>query len=202
LPLSGALKVKYQTEIAQDATEIDAFAQLLRNEGALSYLEIGSKFGGSLWRVANSLPPGSRIVSVDLPSGTKAWNESSESLKACIKELQHRGYDAHMIWGDSTAPDVVDAARELGTFDAILIDADHRLPGVTADWNNYRLMGEIIAFHDIGWKRAPDWVGTRIDVPDLWDKIKGDYRHREFKYCPTGKNNGIGVLWRCFSADT
>jgi predicted O-methyltransferase YrrM len=187
--------MKYETEIAQVAEEIDAFADLLRNEGVLSYLEIGSKFGGSLWRVANCLPPGSRIVSVDLPSGTKAWNESGESLKACIKELQHRGYDAHVIWGDSKADETVASAVARAPYDAIFIDADHRLPGVTADWENYGPMGTIIAFHDIAWHREADWKGVRIDVPQFWDKIKHDYRHRELRFCPTGKNNGIGVLW-------
>jgi hypothetical protein len=59
-----------------------AFAPLLVREGVTSYLEVGSKFGGSLWRAANALPKGSRIVSVDLPGGTKAWKESEASLKA------------------------------------------------------------------------------------------------------------------------
>jgi hypothetical protein len=57
-------------------------------------------------------------------------------------------------------------------------------------------MCRLVAFHDIAWRRAPEWVGVRIDVPEFWDSIKGDYRHEEFKFCPTGKNNGIGVLWR------
>jgi hypothetical protein len=68
---------------------------------------------------------------------------------------------------------------------------------VTADWINYGPMSRnIVAFHDISWRRAPDWVGTRIDVPEFWDAIKHDYRHRELKMCPSGKNNGIGVLWK------
>jgi hypothetical protein len=57
-------------------------------------------------------------------------------------------------------------------------------------------MTRIIAFHDIAWQRAPDWVGTRIDVPEFWARVKGPARqHAELKLCPTGKNNGIGVLW-------
>jgi hypothetical protein len=91
---------------------------------------------------------------------------------------------------------VIEKVRALGPFDAVMLDADHRLPGVTADWINYGPMGRMVAFHDIAWRRAPEWVGTRIDVPQFWDSIKGHYRHEEFRFCPTGKNNGIGVLWR------
>lgn len=188
---------RYLTDAAQDEREIAAFCDLLAAEGVRSYLEIGSKFGGSLWRAANALPRGSRIVSVDMPNGTKAWKESEASLKACVAALNANGHEASVIWGNSMDLTVVERVRALGPFDAILIDADHRLPGVTADFNNYGPMGRIIAFHDLAWRRAPEWAGTRIDVPEFWASIKDDYaRTQEFIFCPTGKNNGIGVLWR------
>jgi predicted O-methyltransferase YrrM len=186
----------YETSIAQDETEIQAFTDLLRREGVRSYLEIGSKFGGSLWVVGKSLPYGSRIVSVDLPAGTKAWAQSQVSLANCVNKLNLSGRDAHLIWGNSTSPDVIEQVRALGPYDCILIDADHRLPGLTQDWLNYGPMGRMIAFHDISWRRQPEWKGVRIDVPQFWDALKGDYRHEEFRFCPTRKNNGIGVLWR------
>jgi predicted O-methyltransferase YrrM len=181
----------------QDEAEISALADLFRREGVRSYLEIGSKYGGSLRRVTDAMEPvGARVVAVDMPSGSKAWPKSSAALTSTVQGLKQRGFEAHLVWADSQDPTTVDAVRLLGSFDAVLIDADHRLPGVTADWNNYGPMGRMIAFHDISWRRAPDWVGTRIDVPEFWSSIKGDYRHEEFKLCPTGKNNGIGVLWR------
>lgn len=187
----------YETNIAQDEQEIAAYCEILKQSESSLYLEIGSKFGGSLWRAARSLPVGSRIVSVDLPNGTKAWAESSASLKACVAELNRLGYDAHIIWGNSQARDVVRKVETFGPFDAIMIDADHRLPGVTTDWINYEPMSRnIVAFHDIGWKRAPGFDKTPIDVPQFWDSIKSNYRHQEIKLCPTGKNNGIGVLWK------
>ncbi len=175
--------------------EIDGLAEILVAEGVRSYLEIGSKFGGSLKRVAERLPKGSRIVAVDLPRGTKAWPESERSLKAVIDDLKGAGYDAHLIWGDSTAPDIIAKVRALGPFGGCFIDANHTLPFVQKDWANYGPMARIVAFHDIGWRRAPDWEGCRIDVPEFWDRVKQDYRHQELKFCPTGKNNGIGVLW-------
>ncbi len=185
------------TQILQDEQEIAALADLFAKEGVSSYLEIGSKFGGSLRRIAEVMPKGSRIVAVDLPNGTKAWRESSVALTGLVRKLSDNGYDARVIWGDSQAPEIVERVRELGPFDAVLLDADHRLPGVTRDWENYGPMSNrLVAFHDIAWRRAPEWQGTRIDVPALWDSIKLRYRHREFKFCPTGKNNGIGVLWK------
>jgi predicted O-methyltransferase YrrM len=177
--------------------EIDGLADILVREGVTSYLEIGSKFGGSLLRVAERLPAGSRIVSVDMPNGTRAWKESEAELKAAIAKLRLKGYDAHVIWGDSTAPATIEQVRKLGPFGAIFIDANHTRPFLEKDWANYGPLGNIIvAFHDINWHRAPEWVGTRIDVPEFWDQIKSGYVHQELKLCPTGKNNGIGVLWR------
>lgn len=191
------MSTKYLTDAAQDPAEIAAFCALLAAEGVKSYLEIGSKFGGSLWRVGTAIGPGARVVAVDLPGGTKAWKESEASLKSCCAELQRQGNAAQVIWGDSGDPRVIDQVRKFGPYDAILIDADHRLPGVTRDWLNYGPMGRIVAFHDLAWRRAPEWVGTRIDVPQFWASIKDDFaRTQEIILCPTGKNNGIGVLWR------
>lgn len=184
------------TTILQDEAEIAAFVELLHRERITSYLEIGSKFGGSLNRVAEILPERSKIVSVDLPNGTKAWPESKLSLESLIDSLKAHGHEAHLIWGNSADPEVIAKVKALGPFDAILIDADHRLAGVTADWKNYGPLGRIVAFHDIAWHRAPEWQGTRIDVPEFWDSIKDAYQYEEIVLCPTGKNNGIGVLWR------
>lgn len=176
--------------------EIAGLAAILKREGVRSYIEIGSKFGGSLRRAAEVLPKGSRIVAVDLPNGTKAWSESRNSLTGLMTELRACGHDTHLIWGDSTVPDIIARVRALGPFDACFIDANHTMPYVEKDWANYGQMSRIVGFHDISWHRAPDWVGCKIDVPQFWDRIKGVYRHEELRFCPTGKNNGIGVLWR------
>ena len=185
------------TEILQNEEEITALVEIFRQEGIRSYLEIGAKFGGSLQRIGEAMPAGSRIVAVDLPNGTKAWAQSSVSLTNVVAGLRKQGKDAQIIWGNSQDAVIVEQVRKLGPFDAILLDADHRLPGVTADWKNYGPMASsMVAFHDIAWRRAPEWEGTRIDVPQFWNDLKLKYRHREFKFCPTGKNNGIGVLWK------
>lgn len=187
----------FEKEILQDGQELAEFCELLAQEGVLSYLEIGSKFGGSLWRAAMAMPKGSRIVAVDLPEGTRAWPASRKSLDECVRELDHLGYDAKVIWGNSQESRIVSEVEKLGPYDCVMIDADHRLAGVTADWLNYGEMSRnLVAFHDIAWRRAPTWEGVRIDVPQFWNRIKVDYRHKEIVRCFTGKNNGIGVLWK------
>lgn len=189
--------MKYRTDTLQDPVEIEEFCEIVKAEECSSYLEIGSKFGSSLWRAAQSMPKGSRIVSVDLPNGTKAWTESRLSLVACVDELKKQGYDARIIWGDSQSFDVVRQVAVAGPFDCVMIDADHRIKGVTTDFENYGPMSrKMVAFHDISWRRAPDWQGVRIDVPEFWDSIKSEYRHKEIRHDTSGKNNGIGVLWK------
>lgn len=182
----------------QDPAELTAFVDLLKREGVRSYLEIGANAGGTLRRVGETLDAPSRIVCVDLDGLGSIHVEARRSLKAIIAGLHGAGHEAMAIFGDSTDPTTVEKVRALSPFDCVLIDANHTLPFVTMDWENYGPMARMVAFHDIAWRRAPEWAqGSRIDVPEFWNSIKGGYRHEEFKMCPTGKNNGIGVLWRC-----
>ncbi len=178
----------------QNEAEHKAFVELLIQEGVTSYLEIGCKFGGSVFKVGSALPTGSRIVAVDLPGGTKVWPESKRSLEGVMQILKSQGQDTHIIWGDSTDQRIINEVRSLGPFDAVLIDANHTLPFVTKDWANYGAMARMVAFHDISWWRPTDWTGSQIDVPGLWVQLRRDYRHVEFREEPA--DNGIGVLWR------
>jgi len=189
--------MKCETHVLQDLTELACFIDILQKEKVRSYLEIGSKNGGSVWRIANSLPVGSRIVSVDLPHGDTSFKETQPNLEECMQTLLKRGYDSHLFLGDSTDSRLVEDVRKLGPFDACLIDANHTEPYVRKDWANYGPMCRIVAFHDIGWLR-----GNRsskkmdIDVPKVWAELKKEYRHQEFKLHHTRQDNGIGVLWR------
>lgn len=177
----------------QDDVEFAQFQKIIREAGARSYLEIGSKFGGSLLLAAEALPPGSRIVSVDLPWGDRS---SLPPLQDVIAQLQGRGFDAHLIVGDSTHGDIMGAVKALSPYDVIFIDANHTLPFVTKDWETYGPMGCVVAFHDIAFFRESMPAGKLpIDVPAFWKSIKGDYRHQEIIARPG--DNGIGVLWRC-----
>lgn len=180
----------------QDETELRLFVDLARAQKVRSYLEVGAKFGGTLKRIAQVMPSGSRAVVVDLPNGTRLWRESRPALEEAVNAAKGLGHDTHLIWGDSTDANVIEQVSKLAPFDLILIDANHTLPYVTKDWENYGPMGRMVAFHDIAWRRLPGFDGVPIHVPQFWNSIKESYVYREIKCCPTGKNNGIGVLWR------
>ena len=191
----------YTRKVLQNPQELNSFVALLQKEKVGSYLEVGCKFGGSLWRVATSLPRGSRIVAVDLPHGDTSFKETLPHLEACVRDLKTRGYDAHLFVGDSTSPDIVEQVRALAPFDCCLIDANHTEPYVRKDWANYGPLARIVAFHDISWRRGTHTEHQiskyfPIQVPKVWDEIKQDYRHHEIKLDPTKQDNGFGILWR------
>jgi len=184
---------KYERAMLQDEREISWLVKQLLRNNVRSYLEVGCKFGGALWFVATRLPTGSRIVAVDLPQGDGSFKEAEPHLRSCVKALSARGYDAHLIIGDSTDAAVIKQATALGPFDACFIDANHTEPYVRADWANYGAQSRMVAFHDIAWKLKP----TRkmdIHVPQVWAELKQQYKHRECAY--SAADNGIGVLWR------
>jgi predicted O-methyltransferase YrrM len=189
--------MKCETNVLQDPTEFARFLSLIREQEVKSYLEIGSKNGGSLWRVANTLPKGSRVVSVDLPHGDTSFKVTEPNLKICVDELARRGYDAHLFLSDSTKPETVDAVRALGPFDLVFIDANHTEPYVRKDWANYGPMGRMVAFHDIGWKAQLHKDRSKkmpIEVPIVWRELRREFPFVEISCCPA--DNGIGVLWR------
>jgi predicted O-methyltransferase YrrM len=187
-------KTKYETTPLQNDRELRDFIALLKVEQVKSYLEIGGKFGGSLWTIGNSLPAGSRIVSVDLPHGKQRYIEELPHLQQCVGALKALGYDAHLIIGDSTAPGIIAQVRALGPYDACLIDANHTEPFVRKDWINYGPLCRIVAFHDVNHTK---WIPPEripIQVKKVWDELKVDHRYCEIKHDPD--INGIGVLWR------
>jgi cephalosporin hydroxylase len=186
------MRPRYETHIAQDEAEIGAFVNLLRQEQVASYLEIGSRYGGSLWRIAHGLPQGSRVVAVDLPTGPGGKPDAISTLRACIRELGSIGYDAWLIEGDSQKTEVVRQAKVLGPYDCVFIDGDHTLEGVTSDWKNYGPMARLVAFHDVACCNPEKPIKTL----QFWEQVKKNYRHQEFKLHHTGRHNGIGVLWR------
>lgn len=187
--------MKCETAFLQNEAELMWFIDILKRENIRSYLEIGSKFGGSLWKVANAMPVGSRIVSVDLPQGDRSFKDSLPHLEECVAALLGRGYDAHLVLGDSTDPEVIARVKELGPFDACFIDANHTEPYVRKDWANYGPMCKIVAFHDIGWVPRPEPSKKMpIEVPPVWNEIKVGHQHDEIRL--DARDNGIGVLWR------
>ena len=188
--------MKCESHMLQNSGELSQFISVLRADNVRSYLEIGSKFGGSLWRIANALPIGSRVVSVDLPHGDTSFKVSLPALQECVATLKARGYDAHLIVGDSTDQNIVSKVSEFGPYDACFIDANHTEPYVRTDWKNYGPLCRLVAFHDIGHHREGGMPSGKkpIEVPKVWNEIKKGFHHKEIRL--DKRDNGIGVLWR------
>src|SRR5262245_32054074 len=128
----------FMRKVLQNPAELDRFIALVRRENVRDYLEVGCKFGGSLWRiVTQGIPRGGRVVAVDLPHGDTSFKESQPHLEACVRQLQAMRYDAHLFIGDSTDPIIVEKVLELAPFDLCLIDANHTETYVCKDWANY-----------------------------------------------------------------
>lgn len=188
-----------QTEtLSQVDSELDGLIAILVREKVTRFLEVGSRYGGSLWRIANALPKGSIIVSCDSGGGMGGNKEGApESLRACIDRLNEIGYNAHLVVGDSQKETTIKVVMKHAPWDAVFLDADHEYRGVKQDWQNYGPHARIVAFHDIAWVKPEKYLQSKVvEVPQFWADIKPHYRHEEFIDYSTGRTYGIGVVWR------
>lgn len=186
---------------SQKIKELDGMVETINLQNCKSYLEIGSRHGDTFYEVMKSLPKGSKGLAVDLPEGPWGQNKSAESLKKCIGALKSEGYNVDVIFGNSRDTNIIESVIKFSlTYDAILIDGDHRLKGSTADWNNYKpLANKLVIFHDIdgtgmAQKSKPKYT---VEVPILWNELKTQYKHLEIidKVENPNLNMGIGILF-------
>jgi predicted O-methyltransferase YrrM len=178
---------RYLANELQNEWECTEFVKLLVAEGVRSYLEIGSRYGGSLWRVAEALPASSKLVAVDIAD--------TDSLRSCITDASAKfGHEIHLIVGDSRNPGIVKHVSSLGPFDVVLIDGDHHIDAVANDWRNYGSQAKIVVFHDIG--PAPPHKPWKTSIPAFWDDLKKRYKYREILAPKAKKAIGFGVIWR------
>src|SRR5262245_57533335 len=120
-------------KVLQYPGELEDLIAIFQTHDVRSYLEIGCKYGGSLWQIGGALPKGSRIVAVDL----MRYAETNDHLYQVTSNLRGMGHAVSLIRGDSTNHNVIREVQKLSPFDACLIDGDHTLNGVNADWRNY-----------------------------------------------------------------
>ncbi len=122
-------------KIAQDPEELWSVVQRLNNLQPKRILEIGVNFGGTtrIWQeIASEL-----VIALDLDI-SKVTVALSENVR--------------LVEGDSTDPEIIAIAKELGPYDFLFIDGGHTYEIARADWNNYSPMvrpGGLIGFHDV-----------------------------------------------------
>lgn len=151
-------------------------------------LEIGTQRGGTLWAWSHNCEPGALIVAVDI------FDPSYENRQS-FGSWQENGTVIVPIQGTSQDPTVIQKAKELGPYDWLFIDADHKYDPAMADWCNYSAMvnvGGVIALHDITPNGKPD-----IQVSRLWSQIKKDrWRTIEIIEDSARDVGGIGVVFK------
>lgn len=179
---------------SQNEFELRSFIQFLKDSNVRRYMEIGARHGDTFHEVMKNLPKSSYGLAMDLPGGLWGTPKSKDHLARSVKDLNANGYDCEYLYADSQLSETAFSISSMLPFDAILIDGDHTLEGVTKDWNNYKDRAEIIAFHDIvGTGEAEKVNGNLVEVPILWAEIKTQYKTLEF--IDTNSKMGIGV---CF----
>jgi predicted O-methyltransferase YrrM len=173
--------------LEQDEREFSTL--LTHSSGCRSALEIGSRYGKSIERIAATLAPRSKVVAVDLPYATgvhASYPDPAPILRATMAQIAEHGHEVHLCLGDSHNAEVIEAVRKHGPYEFVFIDGDHSYEGVKADWENYGpLATKIVAFHDI------------VNNPEcfrLWSEIKAaGYKTAEYtESCWLG----IGVVFK------
>jgi len=121
-----------------------------------TYLEIGSRHGGSLRVFGRMMDPGAKLIAVDRPSPPPKGNQG-ERLVAMAEELcEADGYDADVILASSFDPATVEQVQTIlggRPVDVLLIDGDHSIHGVACDAYHYAPLvrpGGLVIFHDCG----------------------------------------------------
>jgi len=182
----------------QDRWELTTLANRVHSLNPQVVVEIGTRFGGTLFVWSQCSEDLHLLVSIDLPGGIhgggypvqrgKLYNLFTANRKQCRLEL---------IRGDSQKQETEVMVAELlrgRPIDFLFIDGDHRLLGVKRDYELYAKFvrpGGLIAFHDI----CPNPQELSVEVFKLWNEIASREMHtEEIIHTPFSGRFGIGLL--------
>ena len=178
----------------QNTAELRGMIGTLLRLGTSSYLEIGTRYGGTFETVMMSLPLSTRGVAIDFPGGGFGDSESAPILLSTLARLRAHGRCVDCILGPSASPEVVARAAQAGPYDVVFIDADHAYDAVKRDFELYAPMARrAVILHDIA---APDGHtskrGLPVEVPRFWREIREQYEHEEI--VAPGVEDELGVM--------
>jgi len=178
-------------------SEFQRLADWAAAERPATVVEIGTASGATLllWsRVAQR-----RVISIDLPGGIHGGGYSAPKMRLFREFVFDRpGVRMDLLHADSqNAATRSRVEQMLGTdrVDLLFIDGDHRLAGVTRDfelWKDLVRPGGRIVFHDV----VPHHTQPSCQVDVLWSDIKTRYpgQTTEIVESPVQGWAGIGIL--------
>jgi predicted O-methyltransferase YrrM len=165
--------------IQQVKEELRDFLKLLINNDVKKILQIGLGHFGSTQFCLSLICDKVITVEYDIK------NISNYS----DREILYNQNIEKFIFGDSTSESVLKAVRDLGPFDAVLIDGNHSYEYVKKDYENYKEMikkGGIITFHDCLLE------GNRYGTP----RVLREMNDIDINYITHSKEVGIAYIYK------
>lgn len=169
----------------QDRDEMRRLWELLEREPPRVVLEIGTKFGGSLFLLARVSAPDALLVGLDLPS---AYHPS---LAHVYRAFAGPGQRIRIVRGDSHDPAALEQVRRMldgRPLDLLHVDGDHSLEGVRLDFELYAPLvrpGGLVALHDIE---------GREGVPEFWRRLRQERPDSTTEILSPGSRIGFGLV--------
>lgn len=180
----------------QVPAEIMELATLIAETKPRTIIEIGTSRGGTLFVLCRVAPPGSTIISIDMPGA--GFGEAYTSRHAQLFKLfPSKGQVLLVVTANSHSSETqrdVERLLDGKRVDLLFIDGDHSYEGVKQDFSMYfPLIAEngIVVFHDI----VDDTRFKSCEVKRFWDEIKLEFRHQEIIADPDQGWAGLGVIW-------
>jgi len=188
----------FQIGMAQDRDEFTSFALFLEKQNIKNFLEIGTKFGGTMYVFNKLAQSGGVQISLDLPGGIHGgWVLNDHPYLGKVHEkrneyLENLSPEIFLIAGNSHDSTSLEAVKtKVAELDFLFIDGDHTYEGVKQDYEMYGPLvrpGGIIAFHDIN--DTPHHRAVNAEACKLWNELKGT----KLEFNSHTYYGGIGVL--------
>ena len=164
------------------------------------YVEIGSRYGGSLSYFGKLMPKNSKLIAIDLPNGPWGHANSEISLNGVAENLRADGYQVDLIFGNSKCKETEDrliSSLNNQQIDILFIDGDHSLLGVASDINMYTKyvkQGGIVIFHDCGDIKS---VGTNLNAFRTMRSVRSAFDDFSYdrKKLIVQEDWGLGIVW-------